>query len=181
MDNGADCYRRFLDGDSSAFEELVALYRSDLTFFISGFVRDENAAEDIAIDVFMQLVIHRHRYNFKCSLKTYLYTIARSRSLDFLKHRRRLRETELNDSENTPFQVRSPEDDYLQSERSRTLYNAIGTLPEEMRTAVHLVYFDDLSYEECATVMKKSRKQIDNLLYRAKKKLRELLGEEQQI
>ena len=47
-----------------------------------------------------------------------------------------------------------------------------------MRLAVHLVYFEELSYEEAARVMKKSKKQIDNLLYRAKSFLRSELGKE---
>ena len=47
-----------------------------------------------------------------------------------------------------------------------------------MRLAVHLVYFEELSYEEAARVMKKNKKQIDNLLYRAKSLLRSELGKE---
>lgn len=46
-----------------------------------------------------------------------------------------------------------------------------------MKIAVHLVYFEGLSYEETGKVMKKSRKQIDNLLYRAKGKLKIALSE----
>jgi RNA polymerase sigma-70 factor (ECF subfamily) len=41
-----------------------------------------------------------------------------------------------------------------------------------MRVAVHLIYFEDMTYDEAAKVMKKNRKQVDNLLYRAKKALR---------
>ena len=50
MDNGASSYRRFLDGDESAFNEIMEeLFRS-LVFFINGYVHDIHAAEDIAID-----------------------------------------------------------------------------------------------------------------------------------
>lgn len=71
MDNGASSYRRFLDGDESAFNEIMEeLFRS-LVFFINGYVHDIHAAEDIAIDAFSDLVVHRHRYNFKVTLKTY--------------------------------------------------------------------------------------------------------------
>lgn len=48
MDNGASSYRRFLDGDESAFNEIMEeLFRS-LVFFINGYVHDIHAAEDIA-------------------------------------------------------------------------------------------------------------------------------------
>jgi len=51
-------------------------------------------------------------------------------------------------------------------------------LPEDMRVVIHLVYFEGMTYKEVAKVMKKNRKQVDNLLYRAKKELRIILGED---
>ena len=54
---------------------------------------------------------------------------------------------------------------------------ALADLPADMRSAVHLVYFEELSYEEAAKIMKKSKKQLDNLLYRARAHLREELSE----
>lgn len=137
MDNGASSYRRFLEGDESAFDEILDLYRENLIFFINRFVRDPAAAEDLAIDAFLELLVHKNRYNFKTSLKTYLFMIGRSRALD--------------------------------------------TLPEEMRAAVHLVYFEGLSYEDTAKVMKKNKKQVDNLLYRAKNMLRSTIGKEGEL
>ena len=44
-----------------------------------------------------------------------------------------------------------------------------------MRTVVYLIYFENMSYDEAARVMKKSKKQVDNLLYRAKNQLRTIL------
>ena len=75
MDAAANSYRRFLDGDESAFEEIMQELFCGLVFFINGFVHDPHAAEDIAIDAFSDLVVHRHRYNFRVSLKTYLYMV----------------------------------------------------------------------------------------------------------
>lgn len=46
-----------------------------------------------------------------------------------------------------------------------------------MRSCIILVYFEDMTYEETAKIMKKSRKQIDNLLYRAKASLKNIIGE----
>ena len=66
----------------------------------------------------------------------------------------------------------------LADEEKRLLNAALARLPEEMRAAVHLVYFEGLSYEEAAKVLKKDKKRIDNLLYRAKGILREQLGKE---
>jgi RNA polymerase sigma-70 factor (ECF subfamily) len=143
-----------------------------LVFFIDGFVHDTQAAEDIAIDTFSDLIVHRHRYNFKVSLKTYLYMVGRSRALDYLKHRKTIRFVELSEANEISDYSASLEEMVLADERKRLIHGAIGQLPEEMRVAVHLVYFEEMTYEETAKVMKKNRKQVDNLLYRAKKALR---------
>ena len=179
MDNGASSYRRFLNGDESAFDDLMQALFPGVVFFINRFVQDPHAAEDIAIDTFSDLIVHKHRYNFKVSLKTYLYMVGRSRALDYIKHRRVINFVELSQAEGMA------EDDLeeivLKDGRKRHLNDAVAKLPEEMRVAVHLIYFEEMTYEEAAKVMKKNRKQVDNLLYRAKKELRIILGEDGEL
>lgn len=178
MDNGSGSYRRYLDGDESAFDEILALYRDPLTFFINRYVHDFDAAEDLAIDTFMYLLVHRHRYNFKTPLKTYLFMIGRSRALDYLRHRNKFQMVELQDAAAELPVYLSAEEVYLRDEKRRMVWKAMEQLPEEMQTALYLVYFEDLSYEDTARVMKKNRKQISNLLYRAKDKFRTILGKD---
>ncbi len=173
MDNGACSYRRYLDGEESAFDEILEDLFDRLVFFIDRYVHDYQIAEDIAIDAFTDLVVHRSRYNFKVTLKTYVFMIGRSRALNYLRWHKRRSEEELSASQ---ADGTSLEDMVLKSERDRQLHRAIAALPHDMRAAVHLVYFEGLSYDEAACVMKKNRKQIDNLLYRAKGELRTVLG-----
>ena len=181
MDNGASSYRRFLDGDESAFESIMKELFRGLVFFIDGFVHDTHAAEDIAIDTFSDLVVHRHRYNFKVSLKTYLYMIGRSRALDYIKHRRCFDFVELSEAHAVADEVAALEEMVLADDRKRQVNAAIAKLPEDMRVVVHLIYFEEMTYEEAAKVMKKNRKQVDNLLYRAKKELRIILGKDGEL
>ena len=180
MDNGASSYRRFLDGDESAFASIIEELFRGLVFFIDGFVRDTHAAEDIAIDTFSDLLVHKHRYNFKVSLKTYLYMVGRSRALDYIKHRKVIDFVELSEAHALADSA-ALEEIVLADDRKRQVNAAIAKLPEDMRVAVHLVYFEQMSYEEAAKVMKKNRKQVDNLLYRAKKELRIILGEDGEL
>lgn len=178
MDNGASSYRRFLDGDESAFEDIMKELFHGLVFFIDGFVRDTYAAEDIAIDVFSDLVVYRHRYNFKVSLKTYLYMLGRSRALDYLRRKKRQETVELTEAGEIADESASPEELVLLDEHLRQLHTAIAGLSADMRTVIHLIYFEEMTYEEAAKVLKKSRKRVDNLLYRAKKELRTILGKD---
>ena len=180
MDNGASSYRRFLDGDESAFNDIMKeLFRS-LVFFIDRYVHDVHAAEDIAIDAFSDLVVHKHRYNFKVTLKTYVFMLGRSRALDYIKHRKVLSFVELSEAEGVEDE-KTLEELVLADERKRVVNAAIAKLSEDMRVVIHLVYFEDMTYDEAAKVMRKNRKQVDNLLYRAKKELRIILGKDGEL
>ena len=173
---GEDKYRLFLNGDEDAFDEIMREYFDGLIFFISRYVNDPHTAEDIAIDVFAYIAENRRKYTFKVSLKTYIYMIGKSRALNFIKHRKRHAAEELH--ENISAEDSSPESAFLKSEKARILNAALLRLPPDMRAAVHLVYFEGLSYKETAEILKKSAKQVDNLLCRAKSAMRKELEKE---
>ena len=181
MDNGASSYRRFLDGDESAFDEIMKELFDNLVFFIDRYVHDVHAAEDIAIDAFSDLVVNKHRYNFKVRLKTYLFMLGRSHALNYIKHRKVIDFAELTEADKVSSEQETLEEIVLADERKRVVNNALNALPDDMRVVIHLIYFEDLSYDEAAKVMKKNRKQIDNLLYRAKKELRIILGKDGEL
>ena len=174
MDYGESSYRRFLEGDKDAFDTVLELYFDSLTFFISRFVREVHTAEDLAIDSLLELIVHPRRYNFKTPLKTYLFAIGHNKAVNYVKRASR---TELRDLTDADFaDAQSLEEEILREDEKRRLNRAVEALPEEMRTAVHLVYFESLTYTETAKVMKKSKKQVDNLLYRAKAILKKELS-----
>lgn len=77
MDNGASSYRRFLDGDESAFDEIMKELFDNLVFFIDRYVHDVHAAEDIAIDAFSDLVVNKHSVQFQGNTEN-LFVYARS-------------------------------------------------------------------------------------------------------
>ena len=178
MDHGAQCWRRYLDGDESGFDELLKTHRDSLTFFLYRLVHDESVAEDLCIDTFMELLLHKRRYNFKIPLKNYLFIIARSRAVDYLRHAKKFATVELSEAENETADNYTPEEILLKNEQSRALSLAMQSLPDEMQVALHLVYIEELSYKDAAHVMKKSPKQVDNLLTRAKSALRTTLSKE---
>ena len=181
MDNGESSYRRYLEGDEEAFHEIVKEYFDNLVFFIDRYVKDYATAEDIALDVFTQLVVHKHRYNFSVSLKTYLFMMGRSRALDYIRHRGKLAVVELSEVAQLPSSEPLPEDLVLADERKQAVNRALSQLGEELRLVIHLVYFEGLTPSEAAKVLKKSRKQVYNLLYRGKTALRTILGEEGEL
>ena len=179
MDNGERSYRRFLDGDESAFDDIMKDLFDNLVFFINRYVHDIHAAEDIAIDTFADLIVNKHRYNFKVSLKTYLFMLGRSRALNYIKRHKIIDFVELKQAETQLSELESLEKTVVKNERQRIINEAIDSLSDGMRDVIHLIYFEELTYSQAAKVMKKTPKQIDNLLYRAKAELRTILGKEE--
>ena len=104
--------------------------------------------------------------------------IAKSRALNYIKRNKRIVLTGLDlDDADADWLERT----VLCNEQKRIVNDALRTLPTDMQIAVHLVYFEDMSYAQTAKVMKKSTKQIDNLLYRAKATLRTVLRREGEL
>lgn len=171
-------YRRFLAGEESAFDALIDACHESLIFFIHRYVPSLDEAEDIAEDCFVELIVHPHRYHFKVSLKTYLFAIARNKAVDYVRHHAALSVTPLDEYTEKSAAYETFENDILRDERRRAVHEAIGRLNEEFRTVIHLIYFEEMSYDEAGRVMKKNRKQIENLAYRARKELRAMLTEE---
>lgn len=178
MDNGAEQYRRYLDGDTEAFDKIVDDMFHKLVFFINRYVQDYHTAEDIAIDTFVDLFAYKYRYNFRVSLKTYVFMVGRSHALTYLRNHKRRRQQLFADVGEL-IGEQEADNPLLKTEQTLILSKAIDQLPRDMRSAVHLVYFEDLSYEEAGRIMRKSAKQVDNLLYRARKALKEILQDEE--
>ncbi len=179
MDNGASSYRRYLDGDKEAFDPIIAEYFDPLVFFLNRIVQDIAAAEDIAMDTFADLIVHKGRYNFKVSFKTYLYMLGRSRALNYIKRRGKIEFSPLDVLPEMAAPGLTPEQRLIDSEQRQALQKAMASLSPELREVLYLTYYEGLQCEEAAKVMKKNRKQVYNLLYRGKKELRNILGSEE--
>lgn len=185
MDTGALCYRRYLDGDESGFDELIHLYHDNLIYFIHRYVKNFEAAEDLAADTFMELIVHKNRYSFQSSFKTYLFSIAKNKAVDYIRHERRFLHFS---AEDMPTEYEDALIDYDTVERTvianddmEKLRRVIGSLHTDYATFLHLSVFEGLENEEIAKIMKKTRKQITNLAHRSRQALEELLGKENTI
>ena len=177
MDNGASSYRRYLNGDEKAFDYLVKEYYGPLVRFLTGYVREPAVAEDIAMDAFADLIVHRHRYDFRTSFRTYLYMLGRSRALNYIKRSKILTFVPMDETEFLQDPALPPDELFARKERNRDIVQALKNLKPDQQEAVRLVYWQGFSCEEAARVMRKNRKQVYNILFRAKNTLRTVLEE----
>lgn len=183
MDIGASCYRRFLDGDESGFDELIHLYHDNLIYFIHRYVKNFEAAEDLAADTFMELIVHKKRYSFKSSFKTYLFSIAKNKAVDYIRREHRLISFSTEDMpteyEESLIDYDSVERTVITNDEMEKLRRVIDSLHTDYAMFLHLAVFEGLGNEEIAKVMKKTKKQISNLAHRSRQALEEILGKEE--
>ncbi len=173
---GNELFNAYLNGDESAFDIIISEYRENLIFFVMRYVRSVSIAEEIAQDAFVELLIHKHRYNFSCSLKTYLFTIAKNKAINYLRRRKFVSDEEIDP--NTQSDELTLAEHVIKNERSEKLYSVLERLSDDYRNALYLVYIEDLSYEDAGVVMGKNRKQIENLVFRARAAARKELEKE---
>ena len=172
--NGESSYRRYLEGDKEAFDEIIHLYKKGLVSFIFCRVGNIDMAEDISEDCFVELIVNPTRYKFQSSLKTYLYAIAHNKTKE---HFRRNKSTALVSIEDIG-EICSTEDIHSiidQAESKEMIKASLMVLPKDYREVLHLLYFHEMSYEDVAKIMKKNVKQIYNLAFRGKTTLKNIL------
>ena len=174
MDNGASSYRRFLEGDDQGLYEIICTYQDGLILYLNSYVQNIVLAEDLAEDTFAELAIKKPRFSGRCTFKTWLYSIARHIAVDHIRRESRIKTVPLENSGSI-----AAEDElervYLRNEQRIALHRAIRELNPEYQQVLYLVFFEDFSNDEAAEIMKKSRRQIENLLYNSKKALKNTL------
>ncbi|MEE0980453.1 MAG: RNA polymerase sigma factor [Acutalibacteraceae bacterium] len=178
MDNGAGSYRRFLDGDDDGFVEIIKDYKNGLMFYINGIVCNLHTAEDLTEETFVKIVTKKPHFSGKSSFKTWIYAIGRNVTLDYL---RKNSEIKAYPSEEKIYLSADEEDfekTFLKEERKIILHRAMCRLKPEYRQILWLIYFEDFSNKEAAKIMKKKVHNIEVLVSRARKALKEDLERE---
>ena len=175
MATDEELYGQYLCGDETGLELLIKKYGHPLTLYIDGYLHDVHEAEDLMMETFSWLFMKKPRIRNGC-FKAYLYKAARHMALRH-KSRRRIFFS-LDDLAREPEAQTLVEEVVRTKERNQILHLCMDELNPDYREALYLTYFEGMSYQQAAEVMGKSVKQITNMVYRGKERLRGLLKRE---
>ena len=178
MDNGASSYRRFLEGDDDGIVEIIKDHKDGLMFYLNSFVQNIHLAEDLTEDTFVKLIAQQPRFSGKSTFKTWLYAIGRNVALDFLRKNAKLPTVSAEEAMTLIADEADVARQYLCSERKLQVHKALKQLNDEYRQVLVLIYFEDFQNDQVASIIGKSKKQIENLVYRAKLSLKSELEKE---
>jgi RNA polymerase sigma-70 factor (ECF subfamily) len=163
-------------GDEGAFKELVETHQTKVYHLLLGILRDEYAAEEVAVETFVKAWKNISGFRLEATFWTWLYRIAYRSAIDYLRHQEREKKLCVL-QENIITNSVEPLELIIEKKRNKDLMQTLQELPFHQRTAIILYYFQGLSYQEIVQVTHRPLGTIRSDLHRGKRKLKELLME----
>ena len=178
--------KRALDqGDTTAYNELMKLYRDPLYFMLLEKVGDQELAKDLTIEAlgkaFKKLDMYTPNYTFS----TWLFTVARNNCIDYLR-KNKIKTTSIdqftidNDGKKNKIDIPSdelnPEGILIRKQKIAILRQVVDKLKPKYRELVKLRYFKEMSYEEISTLLQIPIGTVKAQLYRSREQLFQIVS-----
>ncbi len=162
-------------GDVRSYEELVKRYERLVGRVIYPYAGRDAAVEDLVQETFLRAYDRLDTFNPEYRFKTWLLAIANNLGIDTLRRRRDI--VEFNPELHAPT-TGGPEASAVESERARSVRDAVLTLPETYSVPLVLRYAEGLTYAEIAEVLDVTIPALKSRLFRARNMLAEKLDHE---
>lgn len=172
--------REIKEGNTELYSELMRRYQRKILAFVYHMLKSaqlELLAEDICSETFYKAFRSLHSFReVDASFSTWLYTIARNTVLSELR-KQRSGNVPLEESGYIPVAPHElvPEQAILRNERVGLVREAINNLPEKQRSALILREYDQLDYQEIASILGQSVSAVKSLLFRARSSVKSQL------
>ncbi len=170
---------RMMAGDEAALSTLYDRYSAMLFGMLMRILRDQQAAEEVLQDLFLQLWRNAAQFDAgRGSLPAWLMVIGRNRAISRLRGRRdrEVLEEEEGDYANTFASGQNIEDEAVRAQLARNIAAALEQLPAEQRQAVELAYFEGMTQSEIANRTGTPLGTVKTRVRTAMQSLRQILG-----
>ena len=172
------------EGDRAAFSRLVVLYERQVRGLCCMLLRDDAQGREAAQEVFLRLWAGRERYRAEGRFRQYLFTVTRNLCRSKRRRMALARLIGLDGGEALPSfdalagELPGPSAQRERADDRRQVQLALSRIDEQLRTALVLRYFDDLSYEEIAALSGRTPSAIRSRVFYGLKRLSELLSKD---
>lgn len=136
-------------------------------------IKNQDAAEEIALDIFTNIWEKRETLHIQLTFKAYLFQAARNRSLNYLRDNERI----VYSDDYSVFEQSQNDTTIEFVELQRLIEEAIFSLPEKCREVFLKSREDNLSNKEIADQLNISVKTVEAQMSRALKSIRKYLGD----
>jgi RNA polymerase sigma-70 factor (ECF subfamily) len=169
-----------VNGNAEAFEVLFNRYKDPIFSYILNMTFHESVASELTQDVFFKVFNKSSSFNSNHKFTTWLWTIARNTSIDYLKNKDATRFTkdiktknldETNNMDSIESNLKSSETLLIESMSGNQIRQAMKALKDSHQEVLSLRIVNEFSYEEIANIMNISLASVKSLLHRAKENL----------
>lgn len=133
-----------------AFDIIHSRLQRGLNIFVKKMVLEKEIAEEIVQETWMRVYQNLKFYNPRYKVSTWIYTIARNLSINYLRRNKRRRYTSLKNAENMPGPNRENESNDYSGE---DIKKAIAELPKMYGDVINCRFLEAMSYEETARIL----------------------------
>jgi RNA polymerase sigma-70 factor (ECF subfamily) len=180
----AELINRLKQRDEDAFRIIFNDNQKKILNVCYRLVNDEDTAQDLTQEVFIKVWSSINQFRNESKLSTWIYRIAVTRSLDYLRAQKRKKRLAVfnffSGGEEKQFEIKAPNDQDPQmlmenAERFEVLNDALNKLPENQRVSFLLSKDDEMSAKEIAVILSTTVSSVESLIHRAKKNLERIL------
>ena len=175
MSGDAELMGRVRAGDEAALGALMERWELPVKGLIGRIVLNASEAEELAQETFVRVWQQREKYRAGAAFRPWVFAIAVNLARNRLRWWRRRPTVELHEWSATGGEgsegVRE-ESALERKERATAVRDAIAALPLELREAIVLFEYEQLSHAEIAVTVGATAKAVETRIYRAREKLR---------
>lgn len=164
-------------GDINSFEKLIRKYQKQVRVFVFSFFGNIDLVDEISQEVFIKVFNKLNKLKDISNFKKWLFKITRNICIDYYRKSKKNKTlSEFNESISVSDE--NIEDKLILKEDIKTSLLKLNT--EERKTMI-LIYYLGFSYKEAAEIMNCPIKTIDSRIYRASKKLINILPNKHEV
>jgi RNA polymerase sigma-70 factor (ECF subfamily) len=172
--------QKLANGDHKAFDALFIRYYPAVKSFLEGFIKDGEAAADMAQDVFFKVWLHRESIAQVASFSSYLFRMAKNRVYDYYEHHSVCEKYLRTQQENAGhFYSGLIEEELYARELSLLIDMAVDKMPPQRKRIFTMSRREGFSNDEIAAHLKINKRTVENHLTQALHDLRQTLPPEE--
>ncbi len=170
----AELIKQSVAGDESAYQLLLEKHLPSLSSYVLRMMANTAEADDIIQETFIRLWTRGNKFNpGTARLTTWLHNIAHNLCIDYFRKQYRFAG---HFSEQEVSETPGPEENLSHQGLVKNIQEAMMSLPERQRSAIIMCHYQGLSNRDAAVILDVSVDALESLMARGRKKLRKLLG-----
>ena len=171
-----DRFHLFIQGDSAAYLDFFKEHKDLIYSYSYSYLKNEMEAEDVTAEAFAELWTERAQINDPRHIKGFLLTVAKHRSIDILRRRKRTQAVYEEVGKTAQLEQKPTDHHMVQAEIVAEIYKEINNLPSErMRKVVLLRVYEQKSVQEVVDILGIGHKEVYNDFHIARQILKAAL------